>query len=340
MTNATPLLSPTQCTESEHVNSTAANGGSNGHKSAVQPKVAAEHAGSLRERAMRLLEATIEYRHSPSFDEPQVIDEILGPFPVAENGKSNGKRMPKAPPGTPPYLASLYEVALLSREQEQYLFRKMNFLKYRTDQLRRQLNPRDPQPKLVNRIERMLAEALTLRNRIVRANLRLVVSIAKKLVDSANSFDDLVSDGNVPLIRAAEIFDFERGTRFSTYATWAVRNSLYRATPRNRRRSHRFVPSGDGLFEGVTDSGTSQYEQETRQAEMQAVVNRILSRLSGRDKEIVTRRFGLDEAEYAHKFREIAEKMDISTERVRQLLGRSLSRIKQNPEVGEVDLES
>ena len=189
----------------------------------------------------------------------------------------------------------------------------------------------------MERIEQLLADALAVRNQIVRANLRLVVSIAKKLVDSANSFDDLVSEGNLPLIRAVEIFDFERGTRFSTYATWAIRNGLYRSTPRNRRQRQRFVTGGDVVLSTIESTTTSEFADVMSQTGLKQAVSKLIERLDGRDRRIVLSRFGLYEDGQPRKFREIAAELNLSTERVRQLLGRSLDRMREFADADQLE---
>ncbi len=103
-------------------------------------------------------------RSSPRFPEPVV-------------GKA---RRSKPPEGLPPYLASLDDVPLLSREQEAHLFRKMNYLKFRVNQMRATIDPTRVKPAVLDSIERLMEEALAVKNQIIRANLRLVVSIAKK----------------------------------------------------------------------------------------------------------------------------------------------------------------
>ena len=90
----------------------------------------------------------------------------------------------------------------------------------------------------------MLEEALAVKNQIIRANLRLVVSIAKKHVGRSDNFFELVSDGNMSLIRAVEKFDYARGNKFSTYASWAIMKNFIRSIPieNHRPRSVRHRP--------------------------------------------------------------------------------------------------
>ena len=83
----------------------------------------------------------------------------------------------------------------------------------------------------MDRIDRLAEESLRTKNQIVQANLRLVVSIAKRHVTASEDFFGLVSDGNMSLIRAVEKFDYSRGNKFSTYASWAIMKNFARTIP-------------------------------------------------------------------------------------------------------------
>lgn len=79
------------------------------------------------------------------------------------------------------------------------------------------------------RLRRVMADGLAARNHLVQANLRLVVSIARRYSGGSMTLLDLVQEGNLGLIRAVEKFDYRRGFKFSTYATWWIRQAITRA---------------------------------------------------------------------------------------------------------------
>jgi RNA polymerase sigma factor (sigma-70 family) len=92
-------------------------------------------------------------------------------------------------------------------------------------------------PKGVKRaeLERLVVDGERAKDRFIRANLRLVVSIARRYVRSGMPMLDLIQEGNTGLVRAVEKFDYERGYKFSTYATWWIRQAISRAIAQQER---------------------------------------------------------------------------------------------------------
>ncbi len=215
-------------------------------------------------RARQLGELPLDYISSDEF--PSALraskreQQILGPTPLNDEPA----KKPRVPAGLPPYLASLYDVPLLSRAQEAHLFRKMNYLKFKASKLRDELDPSQPKSSVMDEIEALYQEAVATKNQIIRANLRLVVSIAKRHVGPAENFFELVSDGNVSLMRAAEKFDFSRGYKFSTYASWAIMKNYARTIPDEHRYRDRFRTSQAEISASTEDDRSNQFEQEFR----------------------------------------------------------------------------
>jgi RNA polymerase primary sigma factor/RNA polymerase sigma factor len=276
-------------------------------------------------RARRILELPLDFIPNELFGKSGAEKQIMGPMPEPEEAQ----RKARLPSGLPPYLASLYEVPLLSREQEYHLFRKFNFLKYRATQLRSSLDPVQAKSSVMDEIERLYDEAVATKNQIIRSNLRLVVSIAKRHVGPLDNFFELVSDGNMSLIRAVEKFDFARGNKFSTYASWAIMKNFARTIPDEHKRRDRFRTSQDEMFQSTEDARSDQYEQESWQSQREFQVGRILERLDEREQKIIISRFGLNRGHEPLTLKEVGVEMGVTKERVRQIEARALSKLRQ-----------
>jgi RNA polymerase sigma factor (sigma-70 family) len=276
-------------------------------------------------RAARLLEAKLEFMHNESFDDPAQEAIILGPLPEVSE---RGGRKSKAPKGLPPYLASLYEVPLLTREQEAHLFRKMNFLKYKAHTLREKLDPAKVKASLLDQIDQLQEEALGVKNQIIRSNLRLVVSIAKRHVGPSNNFFELVSDGNMSLIRAVEKFDYSRGNKFSTYASWAIMKNFARTIPEENYRRDRFVTGHEEMFESAADSRIDEHEYETAHRRNTEAVQGMLGKLDDRERRIMISRYGLDGTS-EKTLEQLGRELGITKERVRQIESRAQQKLRR-----------
>ena len=128
------------------------------------------------------------------------------------------------------YLQQIGKVALLTAEQEVQLARRIEAGLYAADRLRRGQDATETLlPQLHRDLRWIVRDGQRAKNHLLEANLRLVVSVAKRYTGRGMPFLDLIQEGNVGLIRAMEKFDYTKGFKFSTYATWWIRQSITRA---------------------------------------------------------------------------------------------------------------
>jgi RNA polymerase sigma factor (sigma-70 family) len=288
-------------------------------------------------RAQRLLDQPLECIDNPAFDQPGVEAEILADMPHAEDYETarRGMRVPK---DAPPELASLYEMPLLSREQEAHLFRKMNYLKHRAKQLRATLDPSRARTEDLAAIEKLQHDAAKIKDMLVSCNMRLVVSIAKKHAAQADNFFELLSDGNVSLLRAVEKFDYSRGNKFSTYASWAIMKNFARSIPEEKHRRERYLTGHEELFETKPDTRSDEHEIVASAEQATHKVNRLLEYLDPRERQIIRMRAGLDNGTEGMTLEKIGEQLGITKERVRQLNVRAMKKLRTLAEDQKLDL--
>jgi RNA polymerase sigma factor (sigma-70 family) len=275
----------------------------------------------------RVMDLDLDYIPNPCFDQVHskaAERSILAPVPPVEKERSSVR----LPGGLPAYLESMYHVPLLTREQEAHLFRKMNYLKYKASKLRNRLDRKRPRQALMRKIESLHKEAVAVKNELVRRNLRLVASIAKRLAGPTETFFELISDGNISLMRAVDKFDFSRGFKFSTYATWAIRRNFARSIPDEFRRRERFSTGCEEHLETAEASGSDQFQQELVQSEREASVQKMLTCLDDREKVIIRDHFGLSRSKEPLTLEGIGKELGISKERVRQLKTRALEKMR------------
>jgi RNA polymerase primary sigma factor/RNA polymerase sigma factor len=192
----------------------------------------------------------------------------------------------------------------------------------------------------MNRIERYYRQAVTVKNKLVQSNLRLVVSIAKRHVGGGASLFELISDGNMSLIRAVDRFDYARGNKFSTYASWAIMKNFIRSIQDDHRHRDRFRTGLNELFGDARDRRPDHLEQESIQSKRETEVKRILHRLDERERQIIVQRFGLGRGQEPLTLKQVGANLGVTKERIRQLEMRALAKLRQAAEEEKIELPS
>lgn len=276
-------------------------------------------------RAQRLLSQPIDYIPNASFAKPGIEAEICGLEP---SGDEKAKAV-RIPPDLPPYLMSLYGMPLLNRDQEQYLFRRMNFRLFQAEKLRETMDRTHPKASDLDKLEVYLDDASDLKRRLIRSNLRLVVAVAKKHAYGGRNLFELISDGNVSLMRAVEKFDYSRGFKFSTYASWAIIKNFARTIPAENTHRDRFVTGHELAFEMAPDERANAYEVEIQHERMATAIDKILDRLDDRERQVIVYRYGLESNVKPETLEEVGTRFGVTKERIRQIEARAINKLRR-----------
>jgi RNA polymerase primary sigma factor len=282
------------------------------------------------------------------------------------------------------YLKEMSRVPLLKVDEEyEIAVRIEDGRKARVELLRSQGRRRSMER---NRLEALVHDGIMAREHIIKANTRLVVSIAKRYMGRGVAFLDLIQEGNLGLMKAVEKYDVHRGFRFSTYATWWIRQTItraiadqartirlpvhmndrirqiYKATHELEQRLGRAPtleelaaelhmdlekvqwvykvswlplslesPVGDddeselGMF--IEDTLSPTPIQCAYQSMLKDKIEEVLGTLTPREARVLRMRFGLDTGT-PFTLEEVGEKFGLTRERIRQIEGRALRRLR------------
>jgi RNA polymerase primary sigma factor len=282
------------------------------------------------------------------------------------------------------YLKEMSRVPLLSIDEELDLSQRIESGRMAKDELA-ELGVQETIRRR-EELDTVIQDGVLAREHLIKANTRLVVSIAKKYIGRGVPFLDLIQEGNLGLMKAVEKYDYHRGFRFSTYATWWIRQTitraiadqgrtirvpvhmidrirqLYRLTHEMEQRLGRIPrveelavemglsmrkvqwmlrvswlplslesPVGDdedselGMF--VEDEITPTPIQSAYRNMLREKVEEVLSTLSPREARILRLRFGLDNGR-AYTLEEVGQKFGLTRERIRQIEGKALRRLR------------
>lgn len=290
------------------------------------------------------------------------------------------------------YLKDAGAYNLLTAEEEVEIAKTME--KYKKALI--ELNRKRKNGKNIAKIMKYQQEFIKARDRLIHANLRLVISIAKKYSNPKLSLRDLIQEGNIGLMKAVEKFRYKEGFKFSTYATWWIRQAITRAIADHSAtiripvhmiekinklsKAYRWLsqsldrdptdeelakvlntdsekikkikksmrpepvsldmPVGDEeratVGDFIEDSEESSPLTHTRRSLLREELEKAFEILDEREEKILRLRFGLDKDGYARTLEEVGKSFNLTRERIRQIEGKAIQKLKQAPRAAKL----
>jgi len=171
----------------------------------------------------------------------------------------------------------------------------------------------------VSKFKKRLLLAKRAKKIIVQHNLRLVVSIAKKYMNRGLSFKELIQIGGSGLINAAGKFDHEKGYKFSTYATWYIRQAITRAIADRLLIFSPKKPKSEKEYSKLRDSKEDDILRQD--------LEKVMAPLSPRERDVLRLRFGMDDGRI-HSYEEIGKIFKVTGARIEQIEQKALTKLR------------
>lgn len=291
----------------------------------------------------RLLEEKFEYMDSPVFHLPddQAVTEVFDtPSPIPQPDISWYHPLMDSDTGARSYSHSQSGSVLLTAAQEQVLFNQYNYCRYRVCRLRDQLQEEaEVDVTLAREMLSWYDRAEQYREQIANINLALVLAMAKRTRMSEMDFADLVSEGNMALLRAIDKFDAGRGFKFSTYACRAILKAFSRAGIKLSKYRQMFPTEFVPEFER---SNYMENRREEHEVDCADEIGRILTEnradLSDIEVEVIEHRFAIGRARRQDNeakgltLDQVGKIIGVTKERVRQIQNKALDKLRMNLE--------
>ncbi len=288
---------------------------------------------AMRQKAEHLLEGNYAFMDSPIFARKEIEEELF-----------NFDREPELP------LTSWYQPTrdeavdeaisgapqLMKGPEERLMFLRFNYAKLRLCRLQKLVKKCGLIRARAERVLEWHRRFEHFREYLVRTNLALVLAMAKRTRLGDVDFAEIVSEGNMALIRAVDKFNVDRGFKFSTYACRAILKAFSRTSLKSSRHRTRFPVEFEPDMERSDwqDRRRDQVEEDCID-ELKAIVDRNLADLSSVEETVIRRRFNWEQHdESALTLEEVGQIIGVTKERVRQIQNKALAKIRTVMEDG------
>jgi RNA polymerase sigma factor (sigma-70 family) len=278
----------------------------------------------------RILAEPMDYIDSDEFDRPDAESRIYDEAPVIERPDVSWYR-PLMDDPEPNRGSRSTGTVLLTGEEERVLFLQYNYARHRVRQIQMEIGPNEPTEEHARELLRWYRTAAQIREQIAETNLALVLAMAKRTRMSEVDFADLVSEGNMALLRSVDKFDCGRGFKFSTYACRAILKAFSRQGMKLSKYRQRFPTDFDPSMEKSNHLETVRRDRELdAAAEVRHIVESNEAELTAVERTVIYHRFGLagDENTIPLTLEQVGQIIGVTKERVRQIQNKALVKLR------------
>jgi RNA polymerase sigma factor (sigma-70 family) len=223
---------------------------------------------------------------------------------------------------------------ILTGAQEKVLFHQFNFARFKVARFQEAIwasDTRKPTPEQAQEILRWYRKSEMIREQIAETNLALVLAMAKRTRMSEVDFADLVSEGNMALLRAVDKFDAGRGYKFSTYACRAILKAFSRQGMKLSKYRQRFPTDFDPKLErsNFLETKRADFERDAAE-EVKRIVLENRADLTQVERTVIEHRFGLESGteEKPMTLEQVGQIIGVTKERVRQIQNKAMEKIR------------
>lgn len=300
---------------------------------------AASLSGPQRVRVRSILEEPADYVPDPIFSRSNAERKLFDQAPDIPEPNTSWYH-PVLDDAAERQAKSVVNV-VLDAEQERALFLQFNYARYRVSRLSRMIGRKRPTAAQSRELLRWDAMAHHLRDQIAQSNLALVLAMAKRIRHTDLDFGDLISEGNMALLRAIDKFNVSRGFKFSTYACRAILKAFSRSGMKQTQYRQLFPTDFDPTLERSDYQRRRYDEHETDCAdEVRRIVRENIAELTDVERAIIHHRFALDrrqETPGSLTLEEVGQIVGLTKERVRQIQNKALEKIRKALEARYLD---
>ena len=294
---------------------------------------------AMRQKVEALLVESYAFMDSPIFKERD-IERRLFDFEVEPQLPMTSWYQPTRDEAVDETIAGAPQ--LMKAAEEKIMFLRFNYAKMRLTKLQKRIKKDGLTRERAEQFLEWHRRFEHFREYLVRTNLALVLAMAKRTRLGDVDFAEIVSEGNMALIRAVDKFNVDKGFKFSTYACRAILKAFSRTALKHSRHRTRFPVEFEPEMEKSdwSDRRRDQVEEDCLD-ELRAIVNRNLADLSPVEETVIRRRFNWEgEEESSLTLEEVGQIIGVTKERVRQIQNKALAKIRTVMEEGVLRTKS